>query len=131
NATLGQPCVVENTTYVDLEPDGAQYVTTISRDNCRTPYFYCGATQGVCLRSLSLGSPCSVDRECEDQNCVAGLCTVSPETPRQVPAWQCAITIISILGAMVAACVLLILLHKRQRFEQYQELRDYYYEQMR
>ncbi|KAI4522153.1 hypothetical protein K525DRAFT_199469 [Schizophyllum commune Loenen D] len=131
NATLGQSCVTDNTTYVDLDPDGSQYVTLVSRDNCRTPYYYCDAAQGVCLRSLAPGSSCAADRECEQHNCVAGVCAESPETPRRVPAWQSALTIISILGAMAATCVFLTILHKRQRFEQYQELRDYYYEQMR
>ncbi|TRM64557.1 hypothetical protein BD626DRAFT_492214 [Schizophyllum amplum] len=130
NATLGQTCVTDNTTYVELGPDGNPYTIVVSRDNCRTPYFYCDATQGVCSRSLPWGSPCSADRECEQHNCVTGICADSPETPLRVPAWQCALTILSILGAMAATCIFLTIVHKRQRFEQYTELRDYYYEQM-
>ncbi|KAJ3761990.1 hypothetical protein EV360DRAFT_36592 [Lentinula raphanica] len=129
NGTMGTPCVIDNTTYTDVGLDGLPYTTVVIRDNCRSPDLHCGQTSLVCEQSRSLGSLCQNDQECEQRNCVAGLCMEPPETPLHVAPWQYALTAMCIIGAMVATCLMLTLVHKRHRLARYRELREYYLEQ--
>ncbi|KAJ3933425.1 MAG: hypothetical protein NXY57DRAFT_998863 [Lentinula lateritia] len=131
NATIGTPCIIDNTTYTDVGLNGQLYTTVVIRDNCHSPNLYCGQDSLLCEQSKSLGLPCQIDQECEERNCVAGICVVPPETPLRVAPWQYAVTAMCILGAMVATCLMLTLLHKRHRLLRYRELREYYMEQLR
>ncbi|KAJ6620023.1 hypothetical protein B0H10DRAFT_1792418 [Mycena sp. CBHHK59/15] len=130
NVTLGDPCVTDDTTYIDIGPSGQQVVNTVTRDNCQSPQFYCDPTRLVCDHTLALDSLCQTDRQCTSLNCAAGVCANPPETPLRIAPWQCALTATCIVGAMVATCMLLTLLHKRHRLKQCQELRDYYHQQI-
>ncbi|GAW10465.1 hypothetical protein LENED_012734 [Lentinula edodes] len=131
NAAIGTPCIIDNTTYTDVGLNGQLYTTVVIRDNCHSPDLYCGQDSLLCEQSKSLGSPCQIDQECEERNCVVGICAVPPETPLRVAPWQYAVTAMCILGAMVATCLMLTLLHKRHRLLRYRELREYYMEQLR
>ncbi|KAF5390690.1 hypothetical protein D9757_002675 [Collybiopsis confluens] len=125
NATLGSPCVIDNTTY---RFDDTSTLTVV-RDNCRSPQYYCG--QKDCEQSKAVGSSCSIDQECEQRNCVSGTCSEPPETPLRVTTAQYVITATCIIGAMVSIGSLMTLIHKRHRLKRYRELRDYYQEQLR
>ncbi|KZT25722.1 hypothetical protein NEOLEDRAFT_1092215 [Neolentinus lepideus HHB14362 ss-1] len=126
NATLGQRCFLDNTTYVDPGPNGQQVSRTIIRDNCRTPSLFCHQTYLQCLPTKPLGLPCLRDQECQ-----TAVCVYPPETPLHVSPWQSVVTTICILSAMAATCTTLVLMHKRQRLERHRELREYYHEQLR
>ena len=65
NVTLGQACIVDNVTYIDIGPEGQQYSNVVTRDNCRTPQFYCDPISMVCQRTKPIGSPCDGDHQCE------------------------------------------------------------------
>ncbi|KDQ52677.1 hypothetical protein JAAARDRAFT_138239 [Jaapia argillacea MUCL 33604] len=132
NATLGQRCLLDNTTYIDQGPDGQQYANTVLRDDCHSPYLFCDEGSRQCFPAKVFGSPCLADRECLAYTCgTQDLCTDLPGTPIKVAPWQYAITVLCITAAMVAICVMLFLIHKRQRLRQYREIRDYYHEQLR
>lgn len=64
NVTLGEACITDNTTYVDVGPSGQQVANTVSRDNCQSPQFYCNPTELVCEGTLPLSSPCQADQQC-------------------------------------------------------------------
>jgi len=131
NVTLGEPCVMDNTTYNLITLNGQRSTNIVVRDNCHSPLLYCGGGTMVCERSKALGVSCSSDQECEMRNCGAhGVCADPPETPLKVAPWQYAVTAICVIGAMTATCVLLTLIHKRHRYEHYKELHGYYYEQV-
>ena len=66
NITLGQSCIVDNTTYTDTGPNGEQYMFTVMRDNCRSPQFYCDPGSSVCQRTKAVGMACQLDSECEE-----------------------------------------------------------------
>ncbi|KAF9068174.1 hypothetical protein BDP27DRAFT_1295498 [Rhodocollybia butyracea] len=127
NATTA--CVIDNTTYTDVGFNGRLFNTVVVRDNCRSPQLYCGQDTLVCERSKVLGSSCQIDQECQERNCLSGLCTEPPETPLHVAPWQYVLTAICIVGAMMSTCLLLTLIHKRHRLKRYRELREYYMEQ--
>ena len=71
NITLGQSCIVDNTTYTDTGPNGEQYMFTVMRDNCRSPQFYCDPGSSVCQRTKAVGMACQLDSECEE---VCSIC---------------------------------------------------------
>ncbi|KIY49298.1 hypothetical protein FISHEDRAFT_65324 [Fistulina hepatica ATCC 64428] len=131
NVTLGKPCIFDNTTYIDVGPDGKLYMLAIARDNCRSPQLYCDVSKRTCVPAKALGESCLVDQECEKRNCRANACTEPPGTPRRVPTWQYVVTSFFVLVAMVSISIFLTLAHKRHRVQKYQEIRDYYFEQMR
>ncbi|KAJ4478960.1 hypothetical protein J3R30DRAFT_3289184 [Lentinula aciculospora] len=130
NATIGTPCIIDNTTYTDIGFNGQLFTTVVIRDNCHSPSLYCGQNSLLCEQSKVLGLPCQIDQECEQRNCVEGICAEPLETPLRVAPWQYAITAMCILGAMVATCLMLTLIHKRHRLLRYRELREYYQEQL-
>ena len=88
NATLNQPCIIENTTYVtDLhigDPNGdgeATYIMNIIKHNCRSPtLFFCDPEKTVggagsnlnptCQPTKELKNICRFDAEC------ASVCVV-------------------------------------------------------
>ncbi|KII85258.1 hypothetical protein PLICRDRAFT_337586 [Plicaturopsis crispa FD-325 SS-3] len=130
NVTVGQPCVIDNTTYMDVGVAGEPSSIVVTRDNCRTEYF-CDGTSSTCVPTQALGSLCQTDQQCSTYNCGSqGLCTDPPETPVRVAPWQYALTGICIAAAMVATCVMLTFVHKRHRHENYKEIREYYTEQI-
>ena len=68
--TLGQSCITDNTTYIDFAPSGfgeqqQQYTSTVTRDNCRWPYFSCDPAEKVCVPTKPVGSACTTDVECQ------------------------------------------------------------------
>ncbi|KAJ6544975.1 hypothetical protein DFH09DRAFT_927697 [Mycena vulgaris] len=130
NVTLGERCITDNTTYLDIGPSGQQVTNTVSRDNCQSPKFYCDPTQPICERTQPINSPCQADQQCTSMNCAAGTCANPPETPVRIAPWQCALTATAMVGAMAVTCVFLTLLHKRHRLDRSRELRDYYYQQI-
>ena len=75
NATLNQPCIIENTTYVtDLhvgDPNGdgeATYTTSVIKHNCRSPGLFCDPEADVagptCQPTKELKKDCRFDAEC-------------------------------------------------------------------
>ncbi|KAJ7759343.1 hypothetical protein DFH07DRAFT_957958 [Mycena maculata] len=130
NVTLGDRCITDNTTYIDVGPSGQQVTNTVTRDNCQSPQFYCNPTDLICERTLPIRSPCEADPQCTSLNCATGTCANPPATPVRIPPWQCALTTTAIVGAMLVTCMLLILLDKRYRLQRSRELRDYYYQQI-
>ncbi|KAJ6561771.1 hypothetical protein B0H19DRAFT_1209977 [Mycena capillaripes] len=130
NVTLGERCITDNTTYVDIGPSGQQIINTVTRDNCQSPQFYCNPTELLCEHTLPLGSPCQADPQCTSFNCDSGTCANPPATPLQIPPWQCALAVAAIALVMVAICVLLTFAHKQHRLDRSRELRDYYYQQI-
>lgn len=129
NVTYGMPCIMENTTYVDMDYDSQQASYTVFRDNCR-PQLYCDQMTMACQWTKRLGSTCLSDQECDSRTCANWTCVEPPETPLRVTAWQCVLITLAILGAMTATCLMLTILHKRHRFQRYRELCDYYHEQL-
>ncbi|KAI0955589.1 hypothetical protein AcV7_006215 [Taiwanofungus camphoratus] len=130
NGTLGQHCVVDDVTYIDIGPDGQQISNIITRDNCQTPHFYCDRNATECVQTKTLGATCGADRECQTYNCgTGGTCTEPPEMPLHVAGWQYALTVLSVILAMAATIVMLVVLHKRLRLKRYREIREYYEEQ--
>lgn len=65
NATIGTPCIIDNTTYTDVGLNGQMFPTVVVRDNCRSPQYHCGQNSLLCEQSKALGSPCQIDQECE------------------------------------------------------------------
>ncbi|KAI0642233.1 hypothetical protein C8Q79DRAFT_917558 [Trametes meyenii] len=132
NMTLGQPCAIDNVTYVDVGPGGSeQFSNSVARHNCATPRFYCDGAMRACVPTKSLGSSCSADQECQSFNCAPiGVCADPPESPARVGVWQIVLTGLSVVIAMMATVVMLTLVHKRLRLQRYREIREYYEEQM-
>ncbi|KAI0675798.1 hypothetical protein C8Q78DRAFT_1006622 [Trametes maxima] len=131
NMTLGQPCTIDNVTYIDVGPGGEQFSNIVTRHNCATPQFYCDGAMRACVPTKPLGSSCSADQECQSFNCAsAGVCADPPSSPARVGVWQMVLTGLSVIIAMVSIVVMLTLVHKRLRLQRYRELREYYEEQM-
>ncbi|KAF5334861.1 hypothetical protein D9758_014274 [Tetrapyrgos nigripes] len=130
NVTQGGRCIFDQNIYTDAGYDGRNVSVTIIRDNCRAPQLYCNQLTQVCERTKRLEEYCQLDQECELRNCVSGICAEPPETPLRVEAWQYVITVFCVMGAMVAICILLTLIHKRHRMQHYREIREYYFEQL-
>ncbi|KAI0773322.1 hypothetical protein BD413DRAFT_472846 [Trametes elegans] len=131
NMTLGQPCILDGVTYIDVGPNGEQFSNTVTRHNCQTPQFFCDSGLSVCVPTKVLGSSCSSDQECQSLTCASnGMCSEPPETPAHVQAWQVVLTGLSVVTAMGATVVMLTLVHKRLRLQRYREIREYYEEQM-
>ncbi|KAH9893411.1 hypothetical protein C8Q73DRAFT_696866 [Cubamyces lactineus] len=131
NMTLGQPCILDDVTYIDEGPNGEQFSNTILRDNCESPQFFCDSEAKACVPTKTLGTSCASDQECQSFNCASsGVCADPPETPAHVQAWQVVLTGLSIVIAMVATVTMLTLVHKRLRLQRYREIREYYEEQM-
>ncbi|KAJ6507691.1 hypothetical protein C8R47DRAFT_1208735 [Mycena vitilis] len=130
NVTLGERCITDNTTYLDVGPSGEQITNTVTRDNCQSPQFHCNPIQLLCEHTLPLKSSCDADSQCTSVNCDTGICANPPETPLQVPPWQCALSLTAIVVAMIVVCVLLTLMHDRHCRDQSRALRDYYHEQV-
>ncbi|KAI0349555.1 hypothetical protein OH77DRAFT_1507429 [Trametes cingulata] len=131
NMTLGQPCVLDGVTYIDIGPNGEKFSNTVTRHNCKTPGFYCDSGVSACVPTKASGDPCGSDQECESFNCSSnGLCSDPPETPARVQAWQIVLTGLSVIAAMLSTVVMLTLVHKRLRLQRYREIREYYEEQM-
>ncbi|OCB88164.1 GroES-like protein [Sanghuangporus baumii] len=85
----------------------------------------------LCEKMKEFGEGCESDRECLSRYCSssARVCSEPPGMPAKVKPWQYVLTILSVLGAIIAICVFLALGHKRQRLERYYELLEYYHEQ--
>ncbi|PCH39342.1 hypothetical protein WOLCODRAFT_29486 [Wolfiporia cocos MD-104 SS10] len=132
NASLGQTCIVDDVTYIDIGPTGQQYSNTITRDNCQTPKLYCDRSSTQCIPTKALGEVCDADRECQTYSCgTSGTCASPPSMPFHVSAWQFVVTAFSVVAAMATIIMMLVILHKRLRLQRYREIREYYEEQMR
>ncbi|KAF9777368.1 hypothetical protein BJ322DRAFT_1096974, partial [Thelephora terrestris] len=102
NVVLGQPCVLDSSDYISPGPNGQEFVTTITRHNCRTPQLFCNPASNVCESTKPAGSQCDHDQECRSYNCESQskTCVLPPEELRGVPVWQYIVIIIAIfLGA--------------------------------
>ncbi|KAH9949932.1 hypothetical protein B0H21DRAFT_803618 [Amylocystis lapponica] len=149
NASLGQHCIADEVAYPATDYKGQQFSNVVIRDNCEAPRFYCDKNAAVCVPTKVIGAQCAEDRECQTYNCNGkGICAEPPEMPFRVPAWQYAITILSVVGgklvlamhssarltssdtAMSTTVVMLVLIHKRIRINRYRTIREYYEEQM-
>lgn len=108
NATLGQPCITDNTLYLSLASDGSPLRRTILRDNCKAE-FYCDSDAKVCELKREVGYQCDEDRQCltvgppstsyapvfwwlmqySKQNCddTTQLCHDPPNAPIKVSTW--------------------------------------------
>ncbi|KAL5504376.1 hypothetical protein ACEPAH_8450 [Sanghuangporus vaninii] len=140
NVTIGLPCILERTTYSGYNNPNhlnggvhTHYNVTISRDNCLSswPRLYCSSKTLLCEKMKEFWEGCESDRECLSRYCSssARVCCEPPGMPAKVKPWQYALTILSVLGAIITICVFLALGHKRQRLERYYELLEYYHEQ--
>jgi hypothetical protein len=116
NMTLDLPCIIDNTTYTDFGTNGEQFQQVFTRDNCRTPDFYCDDASMTCQRTKAIGQNCLADQECKEvrllysfsrfllmtlgqNNCgTEGLCEEPPEAPLKIALWQYAITGLCITG---------------------------------
>ena len=63
--TLGLPCIIDNTTYTDLGPNGQQFTSVVTRDNCRTPELYCDENTTTCQHTKAIGLTCLADQQCQ------------------------------------------------------------------
>ncbi|EPT05458.1 hypothetical protein FOMPIDRAFT_41380 [Fomitopsis schrenkii] len=131
NISLGHTCVLDDVTYIVDGPNGQQYSTVVSRDNCLSPKLYCDRNSTQCVPTKLLGAACDADRECQSHNCgTSGSCAEPPEMPLHVASWQYGVVALSVVSAMSATVFVLVLVHKRLRLKRYREIRDYYDEQM-
>ncbi|EMD31501.1 hypothetical protein CERSUDRAFT_59878 [Gelatoporia subvermispora B] len=131
NASIGQSCIIDETTYIDTGAGGQQYSNVIVRHNCETPHLYCDRTHLQCFKAKPIGISCSSDEECSSLNCNSGVCSDPPGTPLQVAPWQYAAISSGVFAAMITILTLLILVHKRLRLRHYRAVREYYDEQLR
>ncbi|KAH9987314.1 hypothetical protein BJV74DRAFT_774147 [Russula compacta] len=131
NVTEKQPCIFELSTYVDIDASGLGFLNTIVRDNCQTARLFCDTTTQVCERRRLVGQQCQYHRDCQSYNCFQNMCSSSPEEPFRVASWQYAVTTLAVILAMVATCIMLVMMHRRHRLKHYQEVYDYCDEQMR
>lgn len=130
NATLANPCVVENTTYsYPSALSHSLYTLSVIRNNC-LPELYCDPTSLSCLKAKLVSEPCSADFECIMGTCDQGTCINGFDTPYVVTPRQWAILISVIFIALVMTMVTLILVHRRHRYRIFRELREYYTEQI-
>lgn len=123
NITLGQNCIVDNTTYTDTGPNGEQYMFTVTRDNCRSPQFYCDPGSSACQRAgfhrrisakLQLGeSLCRTSRDAPTRS------TVAVGADDWVNTCRC-----------VSYPSVANLIHRRHRYARYKELQEYYHDQI-
>jgi len=148
NATLNQPCIIENMTYItDLhvgDPNGdgeATYIMNVIKHNCGSPGLFCDPEADVagpiCQPTKELKKSCRFDAECASGNCVPdakspkiNICSEPVGTSLRIAPWQWGATGFCIIGVMVAISILLTFVHRRHRHERYKELREYYHEQM-
>nr|XP_018262889.1 uncharacterized protein I303_04375 [Kwoniella dejecticola CBS 10117]OBR85047.1 hypothetical protein I303_04375 [Kwoniella dejecticola CBS 10117] len=96
NITLGQNCLIENTTYMGYDHSGMSFTNTVIRDNCIQGQGYCDTSSNTCLPLLKIGQGCSTDRECQSYNCERGLCVIPPESAVKIGKWVYALTGVSI-----------------------------------
>lgn len=129
NATLGQGCVIDDTTYVDTS-SGTQLGNRIIRHNCRTPLLYCDPMALQCFPARLLGEACEMDMECRSHNCAASVCADPPGTVRTLQPWHYVVTILVVAISMGATATMLVMIHQRLRLRRHRELREYYYEQL-
>ena len=66
NATLGLPCILEQTMYNGYNRDQSIFNLTIFRDNYVTsrPQLYCSSSTSVCEKMKDYHELCTNDREC-------------------------------------------------------------------
>ncbi|KAF8972265.1 hypothetical protein BDZ97DRAFT_1650330 [Flammula alnicola] len=140
---LNAPCSIENTTYVsDINrgaAGGGQYITAVIKHNCLSPGLFCdptppdlNASGPTCQQTKKLGQKCRFDAECELQNCLSpsNTCGMPPETPLRIAPWNWVATVLFIILSMTSAFLVLLFMHKRRRYKRYQELQEYYHEQI-
>ena len=117
NVALGQPCSPDSTDYISPGPNGQEFITTITRHNCRTPQLFCNLASLVCEPTKPLGSQCSYDQECRSVRTISSVtkgrvsflrlipskynceyqsktCILPPEDARGVPVWEYTLIII-------------------------------------
>jgi len=130
NATLGSPCMLDNTVYLGHTAGGQEFTNLVSRDNCITPGFYCDPTTSLCTRAKQVGETCAEDKECTSYNCNSKyFCDYTPDTPAKVTFWVYFLTGVAILGAIGLTCAILFMVHKRHREERQREMEEYYRQQ--
>ncbi|KDR68546.1 hypothetical protein GALMADRAFT_146207 [Galerina marginata CBS 339.88] len=138
---LGEPCTIENTTYVsDLDrgtAGGGQFRSFVIKHNCLAPGLFCDPTpppsdvQGAtCQKAKKLGEKCRFDAECQLNNCVFNTCAQAPEKAFRLAAWHWLATVMFIVLLFASTVLVLSVIHRRQRFARNRELQEYYYEQM-
>lgn len=65
SVTLGQPCSTDSVDYTSPGPTGQEFITTVTRHNCKTPQFFCDLVSHLCEPTKPPGSPCGYDQECQ------------------------------------------------------------------
>jgi len=130
NVTLGQACVDENMAYVSYSSNGGEYLVIVSRDNCANG-LYCDGTALQCMKSKSIGTACTGNKECLTYNCSAqGKCLKATDTPNRPESWVYAIVAVSIFGMTGGVLLGLYFFHRKNRQENQIKLEQYYNEQM-
>ncbi|OCF60715.1 hypothetical protein L486_00353 [Kwoniella mangroviensis CBS 10435] len=130
NITLGQTCLIENTTYVGYDHSGMSFTNTVIRDNCIQGQGYCDIGSNTCLSLMGIKQGCTTDRQCQSYNCERGLCTVPPESSIKVGKWVYALTGVSIGIGMAGVLSILLLMHRRAQKSRRIMLEEYYKEQI-
>ncbi|EIM79883.1 uncharacterized protein STEHIDRAFT_163139 [Stereum hirsutum FP-91666 SS1] len=138
NVGINQPCTSEVISHEYKTHDGEHYVNVIARDNCLTASLFCSNDTATCQPVRMVGETCRFHRDCQSVSpspfsnylCLQGSCQSPPNAPYTMAGWQYAVTAISIIAAMATICVMLTLMHKRHRLKNFQETRDYCYEQI-
>ncbi|KAF8910476.1 hypothetical protein CPB84DRAFT_1645935, partial [Gymnopilus junonius] len=136
------PCSIENTTYVsDIirgAAGGGQFTSFVIKHNCLSGLF-CdptprettdGSTGQTCQPTKKQGQTCRFDAECQLNNCVSGTCASGPEIAYRIAAWQWLVVTLFVALLLAAFILVLVFVHRRRRMVRYQELQDYYSEQM-
>ncbi|KAJ3543740.1 hypothetical protein NM688_g5827 [Phlebia brevispora] len=114
NATLGQRCIIDSVTYIDVGPNGQQI------------------SNNICFLTKPVGSSCALDQECRSVNCGAsGTCQDPLDMARKLQAWQVAVTSAAVALSMVSTVTSLVVFHKRLRLRNHRELCEYYHEQLK
>lgn len=135
NVTFGQPCIIENTTYIieyGNQSKRQKFKNTVSRHNCHPPELYCDPNAGAtCQLAKFTGADCSSDMECMMLNCADnGKCADPPGLPTILPPWTCTVIGIGISSVLIAICCMLMFIHRWNNRTSERQLRDYYVEQL-
>lgn len=65
NATFGQKCIADQTTYIDVGPGGEEFNFTVTRHNCRTPSYFCDPRLLQCVNTKGINESCTSDQDCQ------------------------------------------------------------------
>ncbi|XP_006461057.1 hypothetical protein AGABI2DRAFT_192594 [Agaricus bisporus var. bisporus H97] len=128
NATLNNPCVVDNNAFIAYEVDD-EFIHIVSRGNC-VAGLYCDAAQKVCLNEKALGESCTADKECQSWNCLdSGVCGTPAAEPQHFGIWVYIVVALGIFGGMLGTLIGLFAFHRKRRDADREKRLQYWKEQ--